>query len=335
MALQTEQSLSSSLANLIALKPPRKIPNTFISGAFVNAGQVWPADNPSNYSLKAIAQLQAAALRGSSWNYVMLAPACALAAKVPGADAACIAWLTLLKTKYGWMGTEVGTRDEGYWYYHFCAACLMYRLGSPTLKAAAGEFLDLWKFWAWTGAPMGGQRSVLPGLDLWTITDETTDFFRGGALPGTTPPTFDRLMVACFEPELKAIYARPLANPKWVMATPTTLYVGAKQSLYVMAATVNSNTIAALSGVRDNTSLVPRRATQWAPAPPWGAVDKKTGTVSRIRQEGDGARTVVTEPTPSRGGVVAYTSTIFPATTIVIPAGSKKYVPGSGSISPV
>lgn len=334
MALQTEQSLSSSLAHLIALKPPRRIPNPFIPGAFVNAGEVWPSDNPANYSIKAIGALQAQAIKGSSWNWAMLALACALAAKVPGADAACVAWLTLLKTKYGWMGSELGTRDEGYWYYHFCSVCLMYRLGSPILKAVAGEFLDIWKFWAQTGAPMGGQRSVLPGLDGWTITDENTDFFRGGVLPSTVPPTFDRLMVACFEAELKAIYARPLANPKWVMATPTSLYVGTKQSLYVMAASVDSNTIAALAGCRDNTSLLAKRTTTWAPAPPWGVVEKG-GAVTRIREQNDQAKTVVTEPSPSQGGVVLYTSTIFTSISMPIPAGAKKYVLGSGSINPV
>jgi hypothetical protein len=335
MALQTEQSLSSSLAHFLNLRPPKKIPNAFIPGAFVNAGQLWPADNPSSYSLKAIAALQAEALKGSSWNYPMLALACALAAKVPGADTACVLWLTLLKTKYGWMGAEAGTRDEGYWYFHFVSVCTMFRLGSPQLKVLAGEYLDLFKFWSVLGAPMTGQRSVIPGLDQYNITDETTDFLRGGALPGTHPPTFDRLMVQCIQPELRALYTRPLNNPQWLMMTPVVFYVSAKQAMVVIQDNVDSNTIACLVGVRDTTSLAPNRPTTWAPAPPWGVVDKKTGVVTRIRQQSDKGKTEITEPTSTQAGVVLYSSSIFKAESIVIPAGAKKYVLGNGTTAAI
>ncbi len=331
MALQTEQDLGSSLANFLGVRPPKRIPHPFVAGTFVEALELWPAGAPSSYTVAKIQDYMSAAERGSSENYVLLALADGVAAKVPGADDLAIAWLKKLKLIRGWMGNEVGSRDGGYWYFFLTAVCALARWGSPALQALAWEWLDLIRFWAWTGAPMTGQRSVLPGLDQWTICDGTMECIAGRApFPAALPPTFDRLMVRAVGVELNKLAFRPIANPSWKMATPVTFYVGATEGMVVLDASVDSNTIACLAGKR---KLMPparliNAVSTWAPAPPWGVKDAKTGNVARIRQQSDGARCVVS------GGVAHYTSSIFPKVDMPLPADAKVYHLGSGSIQP-
>jgi hypothetical protein len=323
-----EKDLSASLARFLAVRPPKRIPNPCVDGAFVEALELWPAGTPATYSLAAIQELMAGARRGSSENWVLLALACAVFAGVPGANDLAVAWLTELKTVRGWMGNEVGTRDGGYWYFFLVAVAALARHGSPAVQALAWEWLDLLRFLAVLGAPMTGQRSVLPGLDRWTICDDTMEYVAGrGQLPASLPPTFDRLMVLAVAAELTALRQRPLANPTWLMATPVTIYVGDREAMVVLGSTTDSNTIACLAGKRALGSGA--RPTQWAPEPPWGVVDAKTGAVARIRQQGDGARCVVS------GGVAHYTSRIFKAVDMPLPAGALRvYHLGSGSIQP-
>lgn len=322
---QVEQDLGSSLARFLGVRPPKRIPHPFIAGTFVEALELWPAGSPTSYSLAATHGHMSAAERGSSENYVLLGLACGVAAKVPGADALAITWLTRLKTVRGWMGNEVGSRDGGYWYFFLTSVCGLVRWGSPALQALAWEWLDLNRFWDWTGAPMAGNRSVLPGLEKWFICDDTQEFIANrGGFPAPTPPTFDRLMVWQVQRELAALRDRPLANPSWKMATPVTFYVGAIEAMVVLDASVDSNTIACLVAKR-------KLGTQervWAPAPPWGVVDAKTGEVVRIREQADGARCGV------YGGAAHYTSRIFKSVDIPLPAGAKVYHLGSGSIQP-
>ena len=324
MALQVEQDLGSSLARFLGVRPPKRIPDPFVDGAFIEALELWPAGSAASYSIAAAQGHMAAAERGSSENYVLLALACGVAAKVPGADALAIAWLSTLKSRRGWMGNEVGSRDGGYWYFFLDSVCALARWGSPALQALAWEWLDLVRFWAWTGAPMTGQRSVLPGLDVWTICDDTMEYIGGGGAGVVpAPPTFDRLMVRAVLSEIDRLRLRPLANPSWKMATPVTFYVGSSEAMVVLDASTDSNTIACLAGKR-------KLGTQqrvWAPAPPWGVVEKG-GEVVRIREQSDGARCVVS------AGAAHYTSRIFKPVNMLLPNDYKVYRLGSGSIQP-
>lgn len=321
--MDTEQSLVSSLANLLGVRAPKRIPNTFVAGSFVEAGELWPAGPASDYSTAAIAALARGALNGSSWNWIMLALVCSLASKSPSADASCQGWLGQQKASYGWMGAEIGTRDEGYWYFHLVSALVMFRLGSAGLKMVVGEWLDLWAFWARSGAPICGQRSAVPGLDAYMLVDETADYLRGGPLPGTSPPTIDRLLLAAVAMELAQLRARVPNNPAWKTATPVTFYVAPGAAMVVLGANLDSNTLPVLCGCSIN-SISPARARSWAPTPPWGAVGKD-GVVTRIREQGDGARCVVS------GGLARYTSSLFANVLIPVPAGAKVYVLGTGS----
>jgi len=323
--MQTEQNLGSSLARFLGVRPPRRIPHPFVEGSFVDALELWPGGDPGAYALAKIHDYEDAAKRGSSENYVLLALADGVCAAVQGADAEAFSWLTTLKTTRGWMGNEVGSRDGGYWYFFLVAVCGLVRKGSPAVQALAWEWLDLVRFWANTGAPMTGQRSVLPGLDEWTFCDETMEYLAGrGPAPSSTPPTFDQLMVKAVLPELMALCDRPLANPAWKMATPVTFYLGPAEAMVVLDASVDANTIACLAGKRSRTL----KLTTWAPAPPWGVQDAKTGEVARIREQSDGARCVVS------GGVAHYTSRIFKPVDMPLPAGAKVYRLGSGSTQP-
>jgi hypothetical protein len=325
-----EKDLSASLARFLGVRPPKRIPNPCVEGAFVEALELWPAGNPSEYSLAAIQELMAGARRGSSENWVLLALANAVIAGVPGANELAVSWLTELKTVRGWMGNEIGTRDGGYWYFFLVAVAALVRHGSPAVQALAWEWLDLLRFLAWTGAPMTGQRSVLPGLDKWTICDDTMEYVAGrGPLPAKQPPTFDRLMVLAVAGELAALRGRPLSNPAWKTATAVVIDVGDTEARVVLAATTDSNTIACLASKRKLGSES-NRPTQWAPAPEWGVVDAKTGAVERIREQSDGARCVI-----SADGVAHYTSRIFKAVDMARPAGTvRTYHLASGSIQP-
>lgn len=329
--MQTEQNLGCSLARFLGVRPPRRIPHPFVEGTFVEALELWPAGDPGAYSLAAIRGYMDGARRGGSENYVLLALACAVFAGVPRAVDLAVAWLLELKTKRGWMGNEIGTRDGGYWYFFLVAICALARMGSPTVVMLAWEWLDLLRFWAWTGAPMTGQRSVLPGLDEWTFCDETVEYIGGRSKvpPGATPPTFDRLMVRQVLPELGLLFGRPLANPAWKTATPVTIYVGTDASMVVLDASTDVNTLACLAGKRRHVVPMSSAPTRWAPAPPWGVVDAKTGAVIRIREQDDGARCVVSD------GVAHYTSRIFKAVDMPLPAPPLRvYRIGSGSVQP-
>lgn len=322
------QNNQSSLAAWLGVRPPRRIPHPFLAGQWIEAGQLWPAGTPAAYSNAAIQEDMDGALRGGSWNYAMVAGANAVARGQVGADALMLAWIGRMKAELGWMGKEVGSRDGGYWYFFLVSAAVFARKGSPALAALAWEWLDLWRFCSWTGAPITGQRSALPGLDKWTICDETSDFVAGrGPAPAANPPTLDRLLVAAIMPELIALKARPLANPKWVMATPVTFYVGSDSAMVVLDRGVDANTLPVLIGKRALGSA-PNRATTWAPTPPWGAADK-SGQVHRIREIDDHAVEV------TKDGVAHYSSAVFKAVDVPLPATPLKvYHLGSGSIQP-
>jgi len=324
---QNVQSNQSSLAAWLGVRPPRRIPHPFIAGQWIEAGQLWPAGDSGAYSNAAIQGDMDGALRGGSWNYSMVAGANAVARGQAGADALMLSWLGKMKATLGWMGKEVGSRDGGYWYFFLVSAAVLARKGSPALAALAWEWLDLWRFWSWTGAPITGERSALPGLHLWTICDETSDFVAGrGPAPATNPPTLDRLLIRAIMPELEQLRSRPLANPKWALATPVTFFVGSDSAMVTLDRGVDANTLPVLIGKRALGSA-PNRATTWAPTPPWGAVEKD-GKVDRIREVDDHAAAVVQ-------GAAYYTSTIFKAVDVPLPAAPiKVYHLGSGSIVP-
>jgi hypothetical protein len=314
MPLQPEQDLGSSLAWLLGVKPPRRIPNTFRPGEFVEAGARWPRGDAASYADGRLTALMDTARRGGSENWIKLALACALLDKQPLADARAFTWLTELKQSRGWDGKEVGCRND-YWYFHRFADCVFVRCGSSRLAELAWESLDLFRYWASTGAPICGQRSAIPGRDARGLVDEVADFVAGrGGVPSPAPPTFDRLLLEEVLPELAELKRRPLANPAWAMATPVTFYVSPDSATVVLDAGVDANTPAILAG----KAAAGMRF--WLPAPPW----------SRIREQADGARATVT------AGVVNYTSRLFPPGELALPTGASVQVMhlGSGTVAP-
>jgi hypothetical protein len=111
------------------------------------------------------------------------------------------------------------------------------------------------------------------------------------------------------------------------MATTVDFYLSTPpgDSMVVLGANVDANTIAGLAARRklsDHWDGV-----RWAPVPPWGAV-KPDGSVERIREQSDGAKCVVSE------GVAHYTSRIFKAVDIPLPANPLRISLGSGSTAP-
>jgi hypothetical protein len=121
------------------------------------------------------------------------------------------------------------------------------------------------------------------------------------------------MLIGALMPEVEAAALRPLANPKTVIATPTTFYVGAARKMVVQAKEVDSNTRAVLISADDGGTR------SYAPAPPWG----------RQREAGDHAAVTISN------GVAHYvdTSGVFPPVDKVIPPDAKVYVLGSGSIT--
>jgi len=314
-----EQDLIVSLLNLLGVAPPHDIPHPFLGPSVRWRGGLIIPPPEKLWLAYSAEQLEAGARRGGSENHPRLRRACGVVAHEPGADAGAVAWQTELETKRGWDGAEVGCRNDYGFPMHRVVDLVFVRFGSPVLKELAWRSLDRFRFWSWTGAPVTGQRSAVGGREQRGLIDEAADFAAGrGPFPSALPATWDRMLVKALAPELRQLAARPLANPKCAMATPTTLYVGDEAAVAVQDEEVDTNTDAVLVS-REEKDGSRRRA--WAPRPPWG----------RIRERASGARVVVS------GWVARYTDTsgLFPIADVPLPQKNLKvYHVGSGSILP-
>lgn len=327
--MQKEEDYLSSLANLLLVSPPRRIPNTFVENTFVNKGELWPKGS-LDFSNSTLIELMKEAREGSSENWIKLALALAVAKKQAGADALAIQWLTELKTQNGWDGTEIGCRND-YWLYHRAADLIFTRCGSPELSALAWESLDLFKFWASTGCPITGQRSAVPGKEQYELVDECADYVSGKILSiSPVPPTIDRMVLLKMLPELVILKSRKLSNPLWKTATKVTFYIGKDKSLVISDSSINNNTLAVLAASQSFEGNPGSKKREWLPTPPFGVL-QKDGSVTRIREIADTASCLVDEI----GKVASYVGKIFKNSSLSLPVSYAYMTLGSGFTTPV
>jgi len=311
--MKPEQNLICSLLNILRVAPPHTVPHPFNPHAQWQGGQVVPfGDKP--WDAYEIAQLEDAARRGGSFNHIALRLGCGVAAGEPGADAAAIAWLTEERDTLGLDGLEIGCGND-YWAMSRGADYVFVRFGPPSLIGLAFDRLDSYRFWAVSGAPIRGQRTAVGGREQRGFVDEWSDLIsRRSAKLTLTPPTWDRMLIGALMPQVQVGMLRPLANPKTVVATPTTLYIGATKKMVIQEKEVDPNTRAVLISEEDEMA-----EREFAPAPPWG----------RQREAGDHAAVTVSN------GVAHYhdTSGVFKDVDIAVPSDAKVYHLGSGSMA--
>ncbi len=323
--MKPEQDLICGLLNVLGVRPPHDIPHPFLKDARPGTlpdwkgGQVVPIGD-KQWNAYSIQQLEDAARRGGSDNHIKLRLGCGVAAGEPGADAAAVAWLTENEQKRGWDGNEPGCRND-YGVMHRGSDLVFLRFGSAALRDIAGRSMDLERFWSWTQAPITGQRSAVSGREQRGLRDEESDFLAGrGPFPAALPATWDRLLIKALEPELRAVAARPLANPKCAMATPTDLYVGDEAAASVQAADVDTNTDAVLVCREEKDAS---RTRTWAPTPPWG----------RIREQASGGRVAIVKG--ALGLIARYTSRLLGSVDVPLPVKNLRiYHLGSGGTLP-
>jgi hypothetical protein len=310
--MKPEQDMICSLLHILGVKPPHSVPHPFDPAQIWTGGQVVPLP-AKPWTAYGADQLDEAARRGGSENHNMLRHACGVAAGEPGADAKVVAWINECKATRGFDGNEVGCRND-YGDMALDSDLVFLRFGSAALKLLAGERLDLRRFWGWTGCPITGQRSAVGGREQYGLIDENYAYLGGrGPEPKTNPPTWDRMLIGALLPELRAAAARPLANPKYAMAVPTTFYVGAKRRVTVQDREVDANTDAVLVAAEEGGKR------EWAPTPPWG----------RIREQASGGRVSVAGKPPS----ALYVSRLLGAANVALPSDAKVYHFGSGTVA--